>query len=354
MKGRLILAEMSRAARAALVIDGRIEDLLIDPADPAIPIPGDIYRGKVDRLMPSMGGAFLRLTAEHQGFLREIKGVKSGTDILVQITGEAEPGKAIPVTRRPLLKSRRLILTPGAPGINISRSIKNLEVREALGTVTLDADDTGLILRTASRAGDPAQLTAEARDLLMRWRGIEAGGAGRLWRMNAVQTALCEWTDPLPDAIHSVGLPQEAFENEAELRDLIHDTEPDPFERFGVLEEIATLAHPGAPLPSGGSIYVENTRACVVIDVNASDGSPMTANVEAARELPRQLRLRGLGGQIVVDFAPLKKMHRRKIEEVLKAAFRRDPVDTQLVGWTPLGHFELSRKRERRPLADVT
>ena len=79
----------------------------------------------------------------------------------------------------------------------------------------------------------------------------------------------------------------------------------------------------------------------------------MTANIEAARELPRQLRLRGLGGQITVDFAPLKKMHRKKIEETLKAAFRRDPIATTLAGWTPLGNFELQRKRERRPLTEV-
>jgi Rne/Rng family ribonuclease len=102
---------------------------------------------------------------------------------------------------------------------------------------------------------------------------------------------------------------------------------------------------------------VEPTRAMVTVDVNTggefSAGAAVTANVEAARELPRQLRLRGLGGQIAVDFAPLKKPDRRRVEETLKSACRRDPVETTLAGWTPLGHFELQRKRERRPLTEL-
>ncbi len=102
---------------------------------------------------------------------------------------------------------------------------------------------------------------------------------------------------------------------------------------------------------------VEATRAMVTVDVNTAGefggGASLTANLEAARDLPRQLRLRGLGGQIIVDFAPLRKTDRKRIEEALKAAFRRDPVETSLAGWTPLGNFELQRKRERRPLSEL-
>ena len=110
-------------------------------------------------------------------------------------------------------------------------------------------------------------------------------------------------------------------------------------------------------LPSGGWMAVEATRAMVTVDVNTagefSPGAAVTANVEAARELPRQLRLRGLGGQIAIDFAPLKKTDRRRIEDALKSAFRRDPVETTLAGWTPLGNFELQRKRERQPFPEL-
>ncbi|MCB1331935.1 MAG: ribonuclease E/G, partial [Maritimibacter sp.] len=77
----------------------------------------------------------------------------------------------------------------------------------------------------------------------------------------------------------------------------------------------------------------------------------LKANIALARELPRQLRCRGLGGQIVVDFAPMPKKDRPALEQVLRAALRADPVETALAGWTPLGLCELQRKRERRPLA---
>ncbi len=131
----------------------------------------------------------------------------------------------------------------------------------------------------------------------------------------------------------------------------------DLFDQHGVRDEIERLATPIAGLPSGGWMAVEATRAMVTVDVNTaaefSGGAALTANLEAARELPRQLRLRGLGGQVTVDLAPLRKTERRRVEEALKAAFRRDPVETTLAGWTPLGNFELQRKRERRPLAEL-
>ena len=104
-----------------------------------------------------------------------------------------------------------------------------------------------------------------------------------------------------------------------------------------------------------GSLFVEATRALVAVDVNTGgDFSPaatLKTNLAAARALPRALRLRGLGGQIVVDFAPMSKAHRKQLEQSLRAAFRADPIETSLVGWTQMGLFELQRKRERLPLA---
>ncbi|MEO1307058.1 MAG: ribonuclease E/G, partial [Pseudomonadota bacterium] len=134
------------------------------------------------------------------------------------------------------------------------------------------------------------------------------------------------------------------------------DTEEGCFERRGVLDLIDALNGIEAPLAQG-SIAVEATRALVAVDVNTGgDLSPaagLKANLAAAKALPRQLRIRGLGGQITMDLAPLAKKDRRQFEQVLRSAFRFDPVDTALVGWTPLGHFELQRKRERLPLTEA-
>jgi Rne/Rng family ribonuclease len=121
----------------------------------------------------------------------------------------------------------------------------------------------------------------------------------------------------------------------------------------GVWDEIEQLRRPTVPLGQG-SMIIEPTRALVAVDVNTGgDLSPaagLKANLAASAELPRQLRLRGLGGQITIDFAPLARADRPRVERALAAALRNDGIDTAIVGWTPLGHLELQRKRVRRPL----
>ena len=102
---------------------------------------------------------------------------------------------------------------------------------------------------------------------------------------------------------------------------------------------------------------IEPTSALVAVDVNTGSDTSFAAglktNLVAARDLPRQLRLRGLGGQIVVDFAPMARKDQRQVEQVLRAGFKADGIETALVGWTGLGHFELQRKRERLPLSEL-
>lgn len=101
---------------------------------------------------------------------------------------------------------------------------------------------------------------------------------------------------------------------------------------------------------------IEATRALIAVDVNTgADTSPaasLKASLAAARELPRQLRLRGLGGIVLIDFAPIVKRDRQVVEQVLNKAFRADSSEASLAGWTTLGNFELTRRRDRQPLAE--
>ncbi|MEP2184750.1 ribonuclease E/G, partial [Roseibium sp.] len=122
-------------------------------------------------------------------------------------------------------------------------------------------------------------------------------------------------------------------------------------------EELDRVSSSQVSLGGGASIFVEPTRALVAVDVNTGSDASLAAGVKAnmacAKALPRALRLRGLGGQITLDLAPMPKKDRRTFESALRAAFRADDVDTTLVGWTPLGHYELQRKRARPVLAEV-
>ncbi len=343
MKGRvLVLDDIAGRQAAALVVDGRLEELAVDALDHAI-LPGAIYRSVADRPVKGQGGIFVKLPGG-SGFLRQISGVAPGQRLLVQVTGPAEPGKAVPVTTRLLFKSRFAILTPDAPGLNISRQIKDEELRaelQALAEAGMAGAEArlGLILRSgcaAAEDGAIAEDIAAMRGLAEAVLADLAGGPELLLDgPSAHDIAFRDWLDPAVDEA---------------------DTEPGSFDRQGVIEAIEALRSPRVALEGGAHMMIEPTRALVAVDVNTGpDTSPaasLKANIAAARDLPRQLRLRGLGGQLVVDFAPMPKRDRHILDQVLKSAFKADG-ETNLAGWTTLGLYELTRKRDRLPLSEL-
>jgi ribonuclease G len=342
MKGCIVvLDEIGGQQAAAMVVDGQLHDLLIDPVDDS-PVPGAIYRAVADRPMKGQGGIFVKLP-QGMGFLRQISGIAPAQRLLVQVSGPAEPGKATPVTTRLLFKSRFAIVTPDAPGLNISRRIRDEDVRAELqalaGSRMAGAAETlGLILRSACRDTEPdavAEDIAAMRGLAEAVLADLDGGPELLVDgAGAHEVAFRDWLDPAPDAI---------------------ETDENAFESNGVLELIDELRGPRVDLGEG-HMMIEPTRAVVAIDVNTgADTSPAAAlkvNIAAARDLPRQLRLRGLGGQMVVDFAPMPKRERAILDQVMKAAFKTEG-EINLAGWTTLGLYELTRKRDRLPLAEV-
>jgi Ribonuclease G/E len=337
MKGRtIILDDLNGIEAAALLVDGQLDDLLVDAPD--APRPGAIYRGICDRPLKGQGGMMLRLPEGGTAFLRAGKGLRPGQPMLVQVTGYAEDGKAVPVTDRVLFKSRYAIVTPGKPGLNISRQITDDDQRDALLVIANAAfeagHDTGLILRSSCAFAAEDDITEDIIAMQDLAAAIMAEADG------TEPEALTEGDGPHALAWREWVIPAEVV------------TEPGGFDRLGVLDQIDDILRPHIPLAEG-TMYVEATRALVAVDVNTGgDTSPAAAlkvNLAAARVLPRALRLRGFGGQIAVDFAPMSKAHRKQVEQSLRAAFRADAVETSLVGWTTMGLFELQRKRERLP-----
>ena len=337
---RIVLLDMLKnRPAAALLLDGALVDIAIDPAGDA-PLAGAIYRAVADRPMKGQGGLFVKLP-EGSGFLRQTAGIAPGQRLLVQITGPAEAGKAYPVSTRLLFKSRYAIVTPGAPGLNISRRIREDDLRADLETLAAEAmkgadEGLGLILRSACAGADDETIAADitamrdmAEAVLADLQGppeLLVEGAG------AQETAWRDWADPEPDEVIEGG-----------------------FADHSVLEMIDALLSPRVALGEG-HMMIEPTRALVAVDVNTgNDTTPAAAlkvNIAAARELPRQLRLRGLGGQVVADFAPMPKRDRAILDQVIRAAFKSEP-EVNLAGWTTLGLYELTRKRDRLPLAEM-
>jgi Ribonuclease G/E len=333
MKGSTIcLDSIDGREAAAFLENGQLSDLLIDSD---LPRPGTIYRALADRPVKGQGGMFVK-TPDGNAFLRQVKGPAPGQSILVQVTGYAEPGKAIPVTTKILFKSRYAIVTPGAPGLNLSRSISDDEERDRLlelvhGIASGDAD--GIILRSACAGA------------------AEEAIADDVTAMTNLAASVMADVDGPPEKLLEGAGPHELSWRDWSAADV--DEGEGAFERNGVRDALEDLSQARVPL-SSGMMFIEPTRALVAVDINTGgDTSPaagLKANLAAARDLPRQLRLRGLGGQITLDLAPMVKKDRRGFESALRSAFRKDAVETALVGWTPLGHYELQRKRDRMGL----
>lgn len=336
MKGRrIVLDHLNGAEAAALLVDGRLEDLLID--DVAAPRPGAIYRAICDRPLKGHGGMIVRLPEGGSGWLRGATGFRPGQPVLAQVTGVAEDGKAVPLTDRVLFKSRYAIVTPGAPGLNISRRIRDDDERDRLHVLAragMDGVEAGLILRSAAQGAGSDEITEDIAAMVALAEAVTADADGST-----------------PEALTEGDGPHLMAWREWDAADVV--TDPGGFERDGVLDLIAALARPVHDL-APGTMVVEPTRALVAVDINtggeASPAAALKVNLAAARALPRALRLRGLGGQVVVDFAPMPKAQRKQIDQGLRAAFRSDAIETSLVGWTTMGLYEMQRKRERPSL----
>ncbi|MDG1218003.1 MAG: ribonuclease E/G [Amylibacter sp.] len=344
-KGRIVvLDEVNGKPAAALLVNGQIHDLLIE-ADNNLPKPEAIYRGRTTLPMKGQNGIILDIGNGQKAFLRNAKGIPQGTQMTVQVATHAEIGKATPVVNKPIFKSRYCIVTPDAPGLNIARSIKDDEERDRLLEIvhevsTNRSTEYGLIIRSSAMDIDADAISDDINamyDLADNVMSQTSGDPALIMPApTAEMKAWRDWVNPDPDEVIK---------------------EINSFETMGIWDHIEKLKHSKSKLPNGASMIIEPTSAFVAVDVNTGNdfslSAGLKANLAVAKELPNQLSLRGLGGQIIIDFAPSPKKDRKLIETALNSSFRKGKIDTVVVGWTTLGNFELQRKRERIPLSEL-
>jgi Ribonuclease G/E len=324
----LALGDLAGRAAAAWIKDGRLHDLIVDPPA-SVPRRGTVMVARVVRDAPGIGGQFVELP-EGRGFLRGGT-CAPGATTLVQVAGYAEPGKAVPVSSKLELRGRYLVATPGAPGVNMSRRIQDPERRAALLRCVAEHAPhvIGGVVRSEAADATEDELRAECHALSETASRIAFADLG------CVQIVAAGLDAHAQAAIEWPRAPVEAFE------------------AFEVDDLIAAMQRPEIALGSSSAV-IEPTRALVAVDVNTgADTSPaaaLKANLALAAELPRQLRCRGLGGQIVIDLVPLRKSDRARVQRGFEAAFQSEGVRTQVAGWSSLGLLELSRSRTRFPL----
>ena len=397
MKRMLINATQEEELRMAMVDGQRLYDLNIEgPASERK--KANIYKGKITRIEPSLEAAFVDYGAERHGFLplKEISSeyfvknvdsgskpnirevLKEGQDIVVQIDKEERGNKGAALTTYVSLAGRFIVLKPNkARSGGVSRRIVGSDrdlARQSLSGIEVP-DGMSVILRTAGIDRSPEELSWDLENLLAVWHAIlnvvlQRPSPFLIYReSNAVVRAL---RDYLTNEIGEILIDDEATYKEAvefveqvmphNQRKLKLYSDPVPlFTRFQIESQIESAFAHNVTLPSGGSIVIDHTEALVSIDINSAratkggdiEATALNTNLEAADEIARQLRIRDLGGLIVIDFIDMgPQKNQRAVENRLREAVRQDRARVQIGKITRFGLLEMSRQRLRPSLGE--
>lgn len=367
MDGELLISAGPGEWRAALLEGGAVVELFVERGDRSE--TGSIHLGRVHRLVPALGAALVDIGGDRPAFLpqNEVmprgKRLHEGERVLVQIRREAQGGKAARATMAPRLHGRFLQLIVGRSGLDGGDRLSPEERNRLLAT--LDSGVQGMAGLKIIAETEPDLLAGEAAVLCDRWRGI-LDRAAQLQTPSRIEPAAAlavRLAGALPDAPARIGVDEPgavpelraAFPDSAVARRSETEWPIDLGETFEhALSE--TVAVPG-----GGAVHFETTRAGVLIDVDSgtpesgsADDAGLAVNLAAAETIAGQIRLRNLGGGIVVDFVGLdKRAARERVRAALADRLATDPASPQILGWTRLGHLELVRPRRGRPLAEA-
>ncbi len=394
----LINAEEPEECRIVLLEDSKVEAFHIETVGRE-KTKGNIYKGVIVAVEPSLQAAFVDFGTEKNGFLpfgdihpeyynQEVdedthwselhiqEVIDKGQEVLVEVVKEAAGGKGAALTTYLSLPGRYLVLMPGSDSHGISRKLSD-EERAALRKMVEDfklPEGVGYIVRTASKDVTKTALQRDLRYLLNLWKTIKTRGQKEkapvlLHREQDIvarylrdhfSADIDEIIVDTPEAHKQVQdflalLP--ASQRKAKVR--LHKGSKPIFDHFRVETQIEQIFQPKVPLPSGGSIVINPTEALVAIDVNSGstkdkdfEESIFVANMEAADELARQLRLRDLGGLIVVDFIDMRvKKHVREVEKKLRESMKRDKAKIDLGRISKFGLMQISRQRMGPPVA---
>ncbi|RDB43775.1 ribonuclease E [Halomonas sp. DQ26W] len=397
MKRMLINATQPEELRVALVDGQRLYDLDIE-SGAREQKKANIYRGKITRVEPSLEAAFVDFGADRHGFLplkeisreyflKETSGrpsikevLKEGQEVIVQVDKEERGNKGAALTTFISLAGRFLVLMPNNPRAGgISRRIEGDErsqLKEAMGELTVP-DRMGVIVRTAGIGRSPEELQWDLDYLVQVWESITEEAVKRpapflIYReSNVIIRAM---RDYLRQDIGEVLIDSPVVHQEAltfirqvmpsyQQKIKLYADEVPLFSRFQIESQIETAYEREVKLPSGGSIVIDHTEALVSIDINSAratrgsdiEETALQTNSEAADEIARQLRLRDIGGLVVIDFIDMSPArNQREVENRMRDALKLDRARVQIGRISRFGLMEMSRQRLRPSLGETS
>jgi len=348
---------------------------------------GNVYVGRVQNVLPGMEAAFVDVGRGRNAVLyagevnwspEDLEGaspriehvLKNGQSVLVQVTKDPIGGKGARLTAQISLPGRFLVLAPDSDVSGISRRLPDAE-RKRLKAIfrTVKPDRHGLIVRTAAEGASEEALTADLQRLIEEWEGIEkrskrAKAPAVIYEEPELTVRVVrdlftdeEYRELVTDSPRVYGLVTEYLRGVAPdllAKVRLHEGPLSAFEEFHIVEQIHKGLDRKVWLPSGGYLVIDRTEAMTVIDVNTGkavgktnlEETVVNTNVEAATEVARQLRLRDIGGMIVIDFIDmLLEQNKKKVIDAVKEALAQDKSRSQVFDISPLGLLEVTRKR---------
>jgi len=414
----IIINSSSNQTRVAITEDGNLADFFVDYPENRRMV-GDIYLGRVARVLPGIRAAFIDIGMKHDGFLHfsdigdrtkqfqdmlgeedsdvdlsdddepnkpngkngsntpspepVITKLRKGEEILVQITKEPVSNKGVRVTSSVSLPGRFCVLLPFDNKIGISKKISDYKERKRLRNIArgILPQNYGLIIRTVAKDQTEDAVKDDLTNLVKTWKTIEATAKSEEppsivhQDMSTTDSVIRDLLTPDVSKVfvdskklykQIKGYVQLVQPGLLEKIDL-YKSSSSIFDEFKIEEQIKTLMGTKVSLPSGGYLIIEHTEAMVVIDVNSGryakskeqELNSLKTDLEAAREIARQLRLRDIGGIIVIDFIDLEEdKNRKKIYDELKKEFRRDRSKVSVLPMSDFGLVQITRQRIRQ------
>lgn len=402
MNTEILVNVRPEAVRVAVIEDGKLAEYKFEREDK---IAGNVYLGVVEDVVPGMSCAFVNIGVGKNAFLarddvltdgverpssrrgsgrasrRRTEPIETlltrGQKIMVLAQKGPVGEKGARVTMRIALPGRLCVLLPTEKGrLGISRKIRDFKERKRLKEVAAKSltPDFGLIVRTEAEGQPEEAITLEISSLLNLWRSVQKKSRFRrravLWSQPPLTERMIrdllrsEVTRLLIDDHKQCALARRIVRDTApHLADRVqHYRDRKPiFAAYDVEKQVQEALKPTVALPSGGSLTIQETEACTTIDVNTGkftgesdiEDTAFKTNLEAAREIARQLRLRDVGGIIILDFIDMEvRTHQKQVVTALDQALQRDPSRTRIWPLSPLGLVEMTRKRSGRSLLE--
>lgn len=403
MRREIVVNAGHGETRAAVLEDRRLAELYIE-RDEDERVVGNIYKGRVENVLPGMQAAFVNIGLERNAFLyvddalahyrngiggddepaervrvRSIKDVlHEGEEVIVQVTKEPIGTKGARVVTNLTLPGRYLVLMPTVEYVGVSRRIDDEQERTRLKTLAkrLRPKGMGLIVRTIASGKDEEDLIRDGQFLLKVWdrvrrKAAEAKAPALLYKDYDLVYRLVR-DSFTPDVTKFVVDSEEEYQKTLDLLETLspnlkdrvyrYHEGPPIFEAYQIEPEIEKALDRKVWLQSGGYIVIDQTEALVSIDVNTGRyigttnlaDTVLRTNLEAASEIARQIRLRNFGGIIVVDFIDMdSREHEQMVLRRLEEELRKDRTKTHVLGFTHLGLVEITRKKTKQNVPDI-